>query len=54
MKSTEGATCYIVTPYLMEDFANFMNRYEPEVIEVGQAGDYTIYVLDHDYTVWER
>lgn len=54
VKSTEGATCYIVTPYLMEDFANFMNRYEPEVIEVGQADDYTIYVLDHDYTVWER
>ena len=54
VKSTEGATCYIVTPYLMEDFANFMSRYDPKVIEVGAAGDYTIYVLDHDYTVWER
>lgn len=54
VKSAEGATCYIVTEHLMEDFTKFIDRYQPEVIEAGQAGSYTIYVLDRDYTVWER
>lgn len=52
-KSEEGPTCYVVTDYLAQDFNEFMDRVEPEVLETAQVGVYTIYVLDHDYTVWE-
>jgi hypothetical protein len=54
VKGADGATCYVVTPHLMEDFERFLERYKPEVLAVGEAGDYTIYVLNRDYTVWER
>lgn len=51
-KSTEGATCYIFTDYLQEDFAAFMERVQPTVLETTMVDNYNIVVLDHDYTIW--
>jgi len=52
VKDTEGATCYIVSEALEQDFDEFVNRENPTIIESGNAGGYNIYVLDKDYTMW--
>ncbi|MBQ9305771.1 hypothetical protein [Butyrivibrio sp.] len=54
VKSDEGATCYILTEDIWGDFSAFLETYKPEVIEIAETGVFTIYVLDHDYTLWER
>lgn len=53
IKSADGPTCYIVTEHLNQEFSEFMDREEPKVIETAEIGKFTIYVLDHDYTMWE-
>ena len=52
VKSSEGPTCYIVTEHLKEDFEAFLERENPTIVTTGTVGNYTIYVLDHDYTIW--
>lgn len=52
IKDADGPTCYIVTEANAEEFAEFMDDRKPAVIEQTEIGDYTVYVLDHDYTVW--
>ncbi len=54
VKSTEGETCYIVNEYTNEDFNKFLEDYDADILNVENLGYYTVYVLDHDYTVWER
>lgn len=51
-KDAAGATCYIVSKALEQDFEKFIERENPVIEDTGNAGDYTIYVLDKDYTVW--
>ena len=51
-KNAEGATCYVLSKALAEDFDKFLARENPAVTEIGEVEDYTIYVLDRDYTVW--
>lgn len=52
IKDVDGPTCYIVTEANAEEFAEFMDDRKPAVIEQTEIDDYTVYVLDHDYTVW--
>ncbi len=52
IKDADGPTCYIVTEANAEEFAEFMDDRKPAVIEQTEIDDYTVYVLDHDYTVW--
>ena len=52
IKDAAGPTCYIVTEANAEDFAEFMGDRKPAVIEQTVIDDYTVYVLDHDYTLW--
>lgn len=52
IKDADGPTCYIVTEANAEEFAEFMDDRKPAVIEKTEIDDYTVYVLDHDYTVW--
>ena len=52
-KSAEGATCYLVSPGAVEDFSAFLTERSPEIVETAEVGKYTVYVLDHDYTVWK-
>lgn len=54
VKSSEGATCYIVSPAGKGDFQTYLTENDPKIIETTTIGSYEIYVLDHDYTVWER
>ncbi|SFQ09109.1 hypothetical protein SAMN04487928_11835 [Butyrivibrio proteoclasticus] len=54
VKSQEGATCYIVSEAMSEDFNVFLENYEPEILGTAEVGKFIIYVLDHDYTLWER
>mgnify|MGYP007069966367 CR=1 FL=1 len=54
VKSQEGATCYIVSEAMEEDFNTFLETYEPEIVDTTEVGKFVIYVLDHDYTLWER
>lgn len=54
VKSSEGKTCYIVSESAREDFDVFLKERNPEVIEVSDVDRFTVYVLDHDYTVWEK
>lgn len=53
-KDASGETCYLVSDYMQDDFDGFLAEYNPEVVRVEKVGYYTVYVLDHDYTVWER
>ena len=52
-KSSEGATVYIVVTDWQPDFDKFLDETAPGIIEQTAIGDYNIYVLDHDYTIWE-
>ena len=52
-KSSEGATVYIVVTDWQPDFDMFLDETAPGIIEQTTIGDYNIYVLDHDYTIWE-
>ena len=54
VKSQEGETCYIVSEAMTEDFNVFLETYEPEIVNTEEVGKFVIYVLDHDYTLWER
>ena len=54
IKSSDGETCYIITSYLEDDFNKFLAEYNPQVVETAEIGRYMIYVLDKDYTLWER
>ncbi|MBO6242268.1 MAG: hypothetical protein J6O61_15805 [Butyrivibrio sp.] len=54
VKSQDGATCYIVSEAMAEDFNTFLETYEPEIVDTATVGKFTIYVLDQDYTLWER
>ena len=51
-RSSEGPTCYIVSDSGDEDFAEFLAAQQPTIIEEDDVEGYSIYVLDHDYTVW--
>ena len=51
-RSSEGPTCYIVSDSGDEDFAEFLAAQQPAIIEEDDVEGYSIYVLDHDYTVW--
>ncbi|SFU87437.1 hypothetical protein [Butyrivibrio sp. INlla21] len=51
-RSSEGPTCYIVSDSGDEDFAEFLAAQHPTIIEEDDVEGYSIYVLDHDYTVW--
>ncbi len=54
VKSQEGETCYIVSQAMAEDFNAFLDTYEPNIVNSAEVGRFTVYVLDQDYTVWER
>lgn len=53
-KDASGETCYIVSQYMQDDFDGFLAEYDPVIVRTENLGYYTVYVLDHDYTVWER
>ena len=38
----------------MEDFKGFLKRFNPTIVREEDLGYFDVYVLDHDYTVWER
>ena len=52
LKSSEGPTCYIVSESNAEDFECFLAAKQPTVVEEIKIGDFEVYVLDHDYTLW--
>lgn len=54
VKSAEGETCYIVTEHTDPEFAAWMEENPVKVLETAQVGIFKVYVLDHDYTMWER
>ena len=54
VKSSEGRTCYLVSEGAREDFDEFLRQRKPEIVEVTEVNRFTVYVLDHDYTVWEK
>ena len=54
MKDPSGKTCYIVSDANMEDFKGFLKRFNPTIVREEDLGYFDVYVLDHDYTVWER
>lgn len=51
-RSSEGATCYLVSESAKTDFDSFLTERNPQILETSQVDRYTVYVLDHDYTVW--
>ncbi len=54
-KDASGVTCYFVTgDQSTENFENFIRENNVNVLEQSVVGMYNIYILDHDYTVWER
>ena len=54
VKDASGETCYIVTEHTEPEFTIWMDENHVEALENTQVGKFTIYVLDHDYTLWER
>lgn len=54
MKDPSGETCYVVSDANMEDFKGFLKRFNPTIVREEDLGYFDVYVLDHDYTVWER
>ncbi len=54
VKSAERETCYIVTEHSEPDLKAFIYDNSANVIVTDKVGKFTIYLLDHDYTVWER
>lgn len=53
-KNVEEETCYIVSEARRGEFNVFLDKTNPEIICTHEVDDFMIYVLDRDYTVWEK
>ena len=53
-KSVEEETCYIVSEARRGEFNAFLEINNPQIICTHEINDFMIYVLDRDYTVWEK
>lgn len=49
-KDDQGPTCYVVSKPRLEEFGVFLKNNNPTIVEQKEFGDFTIYVLDKDYT----
>lgn len=54
VKANEEATCYVTTDYTEQELLSFIQENNATVLSTNSVGTFRIYVLDHDYTVWER
>ena len=52
-KSVEGETCYFVTDRTEPDIREFIEANNPEIVRIDHVERFTIYVFDHDYSVFE-
>ena len=53
-KNAEDETCYIVSKARRGEFSAFLDKTNPEIICTHEVDSFMIYVLDRDYTVWEK
>ena len=51
-KDVAGKTCYVVSKAKEEDFSAFVSDKHPTIVETKEFDSFTVYVLDHDYTLW--
>lgn len=54
IKDDQGATCYVVSKSYEDEFKKFLTDNTPTIANQQQFGDFTIYVLDKDYTYLEQ
>ncbi len=53
VKSAEGETVYVASSNTKSDLENYISEYNVNVVRIEEVGNFTVYVFDKDYTVWE-
>ncbi len=51
-KDSSEPVCYVVSNARKDEFMEFVSLKNPIIIDQREIGSFTIYVTDHDYTVW--
>ncbi len=51
-KDQNEPVCYVVSKSKNDEFLEYVNRQNPEIIDKEEFESYIVYVTDHDYTLW--